>query len=333
MEEMFKRYPVRTFLMLAFSISWLIWALSPLLSMGDPQVQTMLDIIGLFTKAFFALIIMLRQADIPLMPPLRRHFSLFGIFTAILLFVMSTGFIEIRVITVFLALLMADFLAYMAGMLFAHRHNTDFFGGALSLLKTPWVILPVLVFPIMFAISNLLSYLYGGHIFWPFYMGEVAIYQVFYVLLFIFFIFFGSALIIEPAYRGFLAPYLIKKMSPLFTGLVLGVLMTVWLAPLFINGFFGEAGLGLEQLQATFNVLLWVVPLNVVLMWFYLRFKGVLWFAYLAHGSFFASLILLPMSTERGIYVPVMLWGLALLLSIFDRRMANAQQARFYLYK
>lgn len=333
MEEMFKRYPLRTFLILSFAISWLIWALSPLLSMGDLDVQRMLDVIGLFSKAFIALIILLRQADISLWPPLKRHFSLFGIFTAILLFVMSTGFMEIRLVTVILALLMADILAYIAGMLFAHRNNPDFFGGEIRHLKTPWIVLVILLFPLLFGLSNLFTMLFGGQIFWPSFVGNMMIYQVFYVILFVFFILFGSALIIEPAYRGFLAPYLIKKMSPVFTGILLGILMSLWLAPLFINGFVGEAGLGVAQLNMLFNAFLWILPLNVILMWFYLRFKGILWFAYFAHGAFFASLILLPRSTNMSLYMLLMLWGLALCLSIFDNRMAHGQKARFYLYK
>ncbi len=333
MAEIFDRYPLQAFFILSFSVAWVIWSISPLLAMGDEQIQTLIDIIGLFSKALIALIITLRRHNLSLMPSIRRHLSLFGVFSAIILFVMSTGFIELTIITVILALILADLLAYLIGMLFTYRHHEAVFWNRIHRLKRPATILVWASFPLLFLIALFIGLMASESWFWPFFMGSVLIYHIFFVLLIIFFTLVGSALIFELAYRGFLAPYFIQKSPPLISGLAMGALMVIWLFPLFVNGFFHNYGFNVENLRFMLNILFWLLPLNVILMWIYLRFKGVMWFAYIAHGGFFTALIFMPLSDSRNFYVLLLLWVSALCLSLFDRRMRDGRKARFYLHK
>jgi membrane protease YdiL (CAAX protease family) len=53
---------------------------------------------------------------------------------------------------------------------------------------------------------------------------------------------FSGSLGEEPGWRGFALPRLLVGRSPLLASLILGVLVAVWHAPLFLTGMYGQVG-------------------------------------------------------------------------------------------
>jgi membrane protease YdiL (CAAX protease family) len=91
--------------------------------------------------------------------------------------------------------------------------------------------------------------------------------------------FLGGPLNEEPGWRGFATPRIQKRLTPLLTGLLIGVIWTVWHLPLHLTSFYGD-GLNGFLFRFLFNV-----PLGILFTWYYNRSGSNLFGCILFHAS------------------------------------------------
>jgi membrane protease YdiL (CAAX protease family) len=104
----------------------------------------------------------------------------------------------------------------------------------------------------------------------------------------------------EPGWRGFLQPELQTRFNPLLAALMVALVWSLWHLPLFVNGFYGEAGL----VQGMAGGGVYRVFLAIFLAWFFMRSGGNLFLTCWLHASFNLMPTFLP-TYEPGL---VILW-------------------------
>ncbi len=106
----------------------------------------------------------------------------------------------------------------------------------------------------------------------------------------------------EPGWRGFALPALLERFHPMTATLILGTVHTLWHLPL------------LSQYGTTFEMYLFnLIPLTVVLNWFYLKSRKSVVPVMLLHAStnVIGNLIPTPMAVLGGLGTYMVLRGLA----------------------
>lgn len=77
---------------------------------------------------------------------------------------------------------------------------------------------------------------------------------------------FGGSVGEEIGWRGYALPLLLKRFNPVTASIVLGIIWSLWHIPIDIAVGFGVLGIGGIILR-----LLTVIPMSVIITWFYLR--------------------------------------------------------------
>jgi membrane protease YdiL (CAAX protease family) len=85
----------------------------------------------------------------------------------------------------------------------------------------------------------------------------------------------------EPGWRGFMLPELQKRFSPLVASLVIAAFWDLWHVPLHLNGFYPES-----VVQGMIGRSVYIIPLSILLTWFYNRTGGSLFLLICLHTTF-----------------------------------------------
>jgi len=83
----------------------------------------------------------------------------------------------------------------------------------------------------------------------------------------------------ELGWRGYATPLLLKKYNPLLSGLIIGIIWSVWHAPLHFIGFAGGGWIGLLY-RFLYNI-----PFGIIFTWYYIKSQGNLLGAIVLHTS------------------------------------------------
>jgi len=131
--------------------------------------------------------------------------------------------------------------------------------------------------------------------------------------LFLVFLLFGG--FEEPGWRGFALPALLERFHPLLASIVLGIIHTAWHLPLLSH--YGD----------TFGWYLFnLLPLTVLLNWFYLKSRGSVIPVMFLHAStnIIENFVPMPMVLVDGIGTSTVLrgmvyWAMAVVILIFTK--------------
>jgi membrane protease YdiL (CAAX protease family) len=128
----------------------------------------------------------------------------------------------------------------------------------------------------------------------------------------------------EPGWRGFALPALLERLHPLLAALILGVTHSFWHLPLM--GYYGTT-IG----WYLFNV----IPLTVLLNWFYCRSRNSVWPVMLLHAgtNVIGSFLPAPTNVLGGFADYMVLrglvyWSMAIVLTIVTRGTLGTEPTR-----
>ncbi len=334
MITMVERYPIRTFLILTFAYSWTIWSLSPLISFGHQDLQTLLDLVGAFGPSLVAIIIVMVRENIRLMPNIKTHLMMFVLTFSMLLFAVPTVFeMAVNVPTVIGMLILADVAAYVLGMVIVLKSKHPFFNNVLRYVyQKRWVFVALFLFPLLMVLGSVIDVSTGAA--WPSFLEDeqLVVYLVSAVLTFVALAVLGGALGQELGWRGFLTDGLLAQYHPILIGFLVGFLWAFWHAPLYFNGFY-EA----ESIELAFRAFLlrfvWNIPLGLLFTWLYIRSKASTLLAVIMHASVSVSQQVLPITTTGFDYGILLMIVLLALIVFVDPMMRSGKKARHFLYK
>ena len=118
----------------------------------------------------------------------------------------------------------------------------------------------------------------------------------------------------EAGWRGWMLPALQRRMSPLSSTIVIGVVWGLWHYPLFVNGQFpGEPQLVFAKVGVC-------VMLGILFTWLYNRSGGNLLLAVLLHTSLNNVVRVLPTSEHAGLGLIVLIVGVLIADRMWRRR-------------
>lgn len=118
----------------------------------------------------------------------------------------------------------------------------------------------------------------------------------------------------EAGWRGWMLPALQRRMSPLSSTIVLGIVCGLWHYPLFVNGQFpGEPQLVFAKVGVC-------VMLGILFTWLYNRSGGNLLLAVALHTSLNNVVRVLPMSEHAGLGLIVLIVGVLIADRMWRRR-------------
>lgn len=112
----------------------------------------------------------------------------------------------------------------------------------------------------------------------------------------------------EVGWTGFATPRLLERRGVLVSGIVMGVLWSLWHFP-FFAGSSDPSGLVPAPVLVTILLFAWLPPYRVLMTWLYVRTQSVL-LAILMHTPIFAGMYVLADDvTGLGLVVKVLAWG------------------------
>ena len=294
MKTLFKSYPILSFVILAYIITFFFWFLPAVVSLPTDVVFGII-LIGGFGPMFPAYLITavnsgekIRIKSIPIF---------IGIFVAastiviIRLYLVNNGMSDNNGTSPHLSeVTFPGWISIAAAVFFLAFLVSNAFNGNLkenflrSFLyekgKLKWYIFGLAFFIVL----NLSSYFIGKLIYYP------TSDQIFNIkptrivgILFIFFALAGE----EFGWRGFLQKELQKKYNPLVATLVISAVWSAWHLPLYYNGFYSTGGY-MEILPR----FIWQIPLTIVFTWLYNK----------SGYSILAVLILHVMNNSKSVF-------------------------------
>jgi membrane protease YdiL (CAAX protease family) len=296
--EQVSKHPIVAYVVLAFSISWATWFLSPLVVGGDRVLFAVVDAIGAFGPAISGLVIsgIIYPQKVQGAPKRRAAIFLiiFGCVSALFL----AGYHEFTVPAIVLTLVMAFFPAYIISSIYHPRQGIAQLVGGLKqgprIRSWFWV---AVFLPYSFVLCGLgialgLGFALQSTFSWS---GIALSSLVAYPATF----FAGGPVCEEPGWRGFLLPNLQKNKNPLVSGIVVGIIWSCWHFPLYMTPFYG-GGLGGFLFRFVYNI-----PYGILFTWLYNRSGGNLLLCMLLHCSINTSSIFGALPTLIGIGVMI----------------------------
>ncbi len=284
------------FFTLTFIISWVIWFLAPLISFGDVLLFIWICLIGAFGPSISALLLASRKASHHENNQKKKKwitFCIIFIITSFLSIFITFIFYPITSLIFIIPIIIASFIAsFLISSMFSSN------SGILDLLKSikgvkgkNYFLLIAFFLPILFEIvAVLISLILGANLYS---FGEFFLTIAIYPLIFSYLFFFGGPLNEEIGWRGFATPRLQEKYSPLITGLIIGVIWSVWHTPLHFNGFYA-GGLQGFLLRFIYNI-----PFGIIFTWYYNKSQANLLGAIILHFS-----INTYFGTWASLYIP-----------------------------
>lgn len=283
------------FFALTFAISWSVWILAPFISFGDLLLLNGICVIGAFGPSISAVIITSKNGtkshnDNNLRKKRTILFiivSIISFLSALVMLFFNQFFSFITIFVLFFASIIAAFL--ISGMYSSNPDIADLLTPIKGVKGKNLYLLVAFSIPILISL--------GGYLIF-FMLGEVipAEINLFIILLYLtslfpYIFFFGGALNEEIGWRGFANPYLQEKYSPLMTGIIIGIIWSVWHAPLHFNEFYGDGLFGFLT-RFAYNI-----PFGILFTWYYDKSEKNLLGAIILHASiniyfFFGSIFI-----------------------------------------
>lgn len=332
-----KTRPVATFLILTFGWTWLFWC-SAIPFRAQPLLVTSLVLIGGFGPALAAVeTVRLRSGSgVDLSA---KRITAMGIASAVIFGVIAlryfvgnvAGIEEIAPdLTLTIPIMTAAVLAcFVGGWVISaavsdNRYVRDWFASILPWrLPLGWTVFAFGFYPAMILAAWALAAVVKAPVEYPALWGQPA-----HQVLPLYALTFAVTLLIqggneEPGWRGFLQPELQLRFNPLLAALLVALVWSLWHLPLFLNGFYGEAGL-VAGMAGSGG---YRVFLAIFLAWFFMRSGGNLFLTCWLHASFNLMPTFLP-TFDIGL---VILWIVAVTgIIVMDRmwRVASLASAK-----
>lgn len=283
--------PVLSFLILTFTISWIIWTLAPIVtgtggidqtekSSGDIIVLSLISTIGAFGPSLASIIVASILNPLPSNASSKKRWTVFMIIFGISLSYYSSQLFltnNFRYQMVLLSISISAIAAYVVSSIYHPKQGVNQLMQSLKQIsaKNVWLWLAFLLpfAAIIFAATIDLGL--GGTGLLSFTFDNLILLVISYPIVLL----FGGPLNEEAGWRGFAVPHLQDRFSPLKTGIIVGLIWTFWHFPLHLIGFY-PGGVVLFPLRFIYNV-----PLGVVFTWFFNRSKRNLFVCILLHTS------------------------------------------------
>lgn len=318
-KEFIKKYELISFFVLTFLISWIIWVVSFFVKSGS--VLNIISLLGAFGPALAAIALAGFLDSQKNNNKITKFLILSGI-----LFLLFFG-LNILSIDAFLKIskevavyIVLGIMALICAFIFSGAFFNN--KGIENLLKPiykwkisfKWYFMSFLLLPTLVVVSLLIDVLLlKGTIDFSAYKGPW--HKISYNILVSFFaiMLFGGPLNEEPGWRGFAMPRLLNRFNPLVASLILGLVWSLWHAPLHFNGFY--AG-GIAGFLSRF---IWNTPLTIFFTWIYMKTKGSLIHVTLLHTIVNSISLFFPISSNAGLILIIMLVALLVYIIIKNK--------------
>ena len=320
------RYPIWSFIILCFAITWGVWFTIPVFAGDNWTLIKVLTGVGVGPGLAAVLLDRIRNGVVRWGSGAWTGFSVvFAIVVAIdfwsliggdaisakeLAAVEPPGLSVIGTIGTLLAAGIAGFVFASASVSRSHTLSS------ITTLRAPviwWLValfLPAAIFLLGMGVAAVL----GSEIpAYPLAETEIRVWAPF-LLRAVLFIFLVVTIGEEAGWRGYLLPELQKRFSPLIASVLLGITWGVWHFPLFINGLYegGPAGIVMQTVLT--------LVLAVMFTWLFNRTGGILLLMLVLHTALNNTTRILPGTDHAGIALIVF----AVVL-IFTERMWRRQ--------
>lgn len=283
--EYLKRHQLIAYFVLTYVVSWALWIpLQQLVIDGQKSLMPLISL-GVFAPALVGIGLSAVLKPRPRQgsrKPAVIAFVVAWILASVIIVLMlivneqmdlSTPLVVISVITGLLpAFVVSSTFSTIPGVR-AHLRTYIKPKGAFG-----YYLLALVLFPAIWLLGNVLSRALGMD--FPFSSYPVVGFKLLgMAILFFLYNLIYSGLSEEPGWRGFALPRLQAKFSPLVSSLILGVLWSVWHAPVRFGGL--EA----KSLSDTLVEWVLIVLVNVIFTWFFNRTKGSILVTALVHPA------------------------------------------------
>lgn len=274
------------FFTLTFTISWTIWFLAPLISLGDILLLNWICLIGAFGPSISATILASRIESNREDYQKKKKWNTFCIILIVSFLSALSSFPlfylnYINIEFFFCVIIVVIVASIIASLLISGIYSSN--PGIFKLLqpikgvkgRNIYLFIAFLI-PLLLSLGGLIFVILGG---------TISIDVNYFIpllsmtLLFPHMFFFGGPLNEEIGWRGFATPHLLEKYNPLITGLIIGIIWSIWHAPLHFIGFDSGGWLGLLW-RFTYNI-----PLGIIFTWYYVKSQGNLLGAIVLHAS------------------------------------------------
>ena len=288
--EWIRRFPVLSFILLTFIISWLFWLIPYGLGITDPVIFRHLNTIGAFGPALAALVLSRVLHPAEPAPSWQSRLEIFvlsfiGIGALYLICLPYASNLPLQtsiagwVVRVLLFAVAALVLSSLLSGPLAWKRLL--FPPAGSRTQPAWYAAAILAFPLILLAGIGLSALFGQPTRLSLAGGDVIRVLASFVYIFL----FGGPLNEESGWRGFMLPQLQHRLSPLVSTLILGLVWGVWHFPMHVNGFYPSSGPAFLVEELALRVLSTLL-VAFLYTWFYNKTKGSVLVCILLHAGF-----------------------------------------------
>jgi len=283
--DFLNRHQLSAYFVLTYAVSWSLWlAVQPLVLAGQRSFMALISL-GIFAPALVAIALSAilnpgrgQGSRKPAVIALIITWILAG--AIIITYLVLSEQMELTTRLVVVSVLTALLPAFVVSS--AYRRNP----GVSALLRTlvrprgapGYYLLALLLFPAMWLLGNLISRAMGMELPLSGYPAQGGNLLGMALLFFLYNFIYGG-LSEEPGWRGFALPRLQAKLSPLVSGLLLGLLWALWHAPLRVGG------VGAQSLSDTLVQWTLIVLVSVIFTWFFNRTRGSILVTALIHPA------------------------------------------------
>ena len=275
------KQPTIAFFVITFLVSWIVWFTAPFIGGNDTAATNLIDLIAAFGPALSAILVTSIVNPSPSNASTKKRLITFTvIFTftfAFQILALLNQNLNFQPLTLFAAAAASTLAAYVISSVYHPKQGVAQLMSGLKRVSPRNVWLWVAVF-LPFAwqfLGTLIDFGLGGTELLSISANLLLVSLLAYPSTF----FFGGPLNEEPGWRGFATPRMEHRFTPLITGLVIGVIWTIWHFPLHMTAFYGDSIEGF-LLRFLFNV-----PLGILFTWYYNRSGGNLFGCILLHSS------------------------------------------------
>lgn len=309
------------FFCLTFAISWIVWFLIPFVYNGDLQLLSFVCLIGAFGPSISAIIVTSR-GDLSFKVSSTRKRCIIFVITCILAFcilfvifglIWSWAFSVFTLICIIILSLLAAFV--LSGKYSSYKSTSELLKTIMGIKGKNFYVLIAFLLPIGICLGGLLIYLIlGGTVPSNFNFFYLLLLLALNTVLFPMGFLSGGPLNEESGWRGFATPRFQKRFSPITTGLIIGIIWSIWHLPLHFNGFYGD-GLTGFLIRFMYNV-----PFGIIFTWFYNRSRGNLLGCVVLHTSFntYLTILVVP-APEAIIYSVGIIIVLSIIIIVYDK--------------
>jgi len=308
------------FFILAFALSWLVWAVPLVVPVKNTTYLMLIGVIGAFGPALGAIIV---SGFIKPQPtgirPLRRWGAFLILFCLILPFALFWPLLAGNLSDpVFLALcsILAALSAFTLSSVLSRSAGVRNLMGSLAVFRVSpvWFAFALFAWPLLMIATGLLDRFLAGQPLSSYAAGLLAIEPLSMLVLFLTIFLLGGPLQEEPGWRGFALTRLQLHYNPVYASIILGFLWQLWHVPLYFTGFYPFDSASIAMRFAAF------LPGVIVFTWLFNRAGGSLLIAVLYHASLDVSPQVLPAQTpQASILFDLVMLVLAIIVIITDR--------------